>query len=491
MPCEWFDIARCPGCPKGSDGKYLANVVPPDMGEWANGDIVLVGEAPGADEDEQGIPFIGKTGMEMNKHYLWLAGLERDRVYFTNAVKCRPRNNKKPSDELRTWCSEFHLADEIERLQPRFVVLMGTTASALVPGIHMDQHHGLPLQRELFGVPCTVIPMWHPAVGIHDPKMMRPLREDFKRLRHIIRGNYEPPADPYREPDYRRIRNAHDLKEVVSKANWGGPMAIDTETLPGRIPWCLTFSCEPGTGYMIRTEDTDLLSKMAHYIRLWRGKFVFHNFAYDSDRLYDMGLMPRPMVEKPAPADMLGQLGINISMDRIYDTMIRAYNLARFERVGLKVLAYRLLGVEMQEFEDLVLPYSFGVAYEYLDKVRKYDWPKPGKTFTIQPDGSKKDKQPQGINTRIKRLFTDLGKCDAAGGDFDKLKAILLERWDNWPNDIVLPVIEKLGNMPEPSIAQVPEQEAIIYACRDADVTLRLVPVLDRMTEEITERFAA
>src|SRR5687767_5447175 len=98
MPCPGFDASRCPMCPQ------QANLVPPDMGPYADGRIMFVGEAPGADEDEKGRPFVGKTGKETNEMYLPLASLTRDGVYFSNAVKCRPFNNQTPKPELVQSC---------------------------------------------------------------------------------------------------------------------------------------------------------------------------------------------------------------------------------------------------------------------------------------------------------------------------------------------------------------------------------------------------
>jgi uracil-DNA glycosylase len=456
MPCPDFNPLRCPKCP-GTN-----NVVPPDMGPYSDASIMFVGEAPGANEDEHGRPFIGKTGAEFNDHYLRLCGLDRDSVYITNTVKCRPRNNQTPKDYLRESCSHWHLSEEIQRYKPEYVVLMGATACATVDNVNLDIHHGIPLRRTLFGHECTVFPMWHPAVGMHDTKMMTPLREDFIALNKVLRGEWKGPVDEYPRPDYRRLRNKHDIKEVFTKlTDWNGDVAIDTETRPGRRPFCLTFSAQPGTGYLVGADNQELVDEFKRYMGLWKGRYVFHNWVYD--------------------AGVLELMGITLDFKRVQDTMIRSYNLGRHLRVGLKILAYRLCGIEMQEFEDLVLPYAYAEILEYLKRVQSVEWPKPELVKVIQPDGTWKDKQRQGLNQRLKRLFTDLDKCT----DESKLKSIIIERWEDWDVDIVLPAIEMFGNFPEPDIAQVPEHELIGYACRDADATLRLLPVLEKEAREL------
>jgi DNA polymerase len=444
------------------------------MGKYSDGKIVFIGEAPGGNEDAEGRPFIGKTGIEFNDHYLQLAGLDRNSVYITNTVKCRPLNNQTPKEDVRESCANWHLLEEIQGLKPDYVVLMGATACDAAGGVDLDIYHGIPLKRDLFGHTCTVIPMWHPAVGLHDTKMMTPLREDFIALGKIIRGECSGPVDEYPHPDYRRLRNRHDIKEVFTKlTDWDRPIAIDTETRPRyreingqrrRLPHCLTFSAKPGTGYMIRYEDSDLVSEFARYMGLWKGKYVFHNSVYD--------------------LDVLETMGVELPYERVDDTMIRAYNLASHFRVGLKVLAYRLCGVVMQEFPDLVLPYALDEAFDYLRMVQAEKWEKPPLVKVIQPDGSWADKQRQSLNTRIKRLFTDLDKCT----DEAKLKGIIIDRWEKWDTDIVLPAIQKFGDFPEPDIAKVPEHEAITYACRDADVTLRLLPILVEQARELKEK---
>lgn len=344
MACPNFDLSRCPQCPGNT------NVVPPDMGEYyEEGGLVFIGEAPGVDEDEKGRPFIGKTGKEFNEHYLILAGTYRDAVYVTNAVKCRPFNNQTPKPELIRSCSEWHLKSEFRRIKPRIVILMGAVACSLVEGLDLEIHHGVPLMREIFGHRCVVIGIYHPAAGLHDTKMMIPLREDFQYLRRVINYGARWIQDEYPKPDYKLLNDKHETKSYLGACDWDLPLAIDTEyhrhkLTRRKMPYSLGFSGIPGTGRMILGDNKELTAEFARYVRLWKGQFVFHNQEADLDTLADMG--------------------IDVPQDRTDDTIIRAYNLGSFVRIGLKILAYRLCGMEMEEFEDVVRPYAHQDAIE-------------------------------------------------------------------------------------------------------------------------------
>jgi DNA polymerase len=428
------------------------------MGHYADGSLVFIGEAPGKDEDDKGRPFVGKTGKELNEHYLSLAGLDREQIYITNAVKCRPRNNKTPDDKVIRACSQWHLKSEFRAITPRTVVLMGATACSLVPGIDLDMHHGTPLRAELFGHNVTVFPMFHPAAGLHDFKYMTPLRQDFMALRKVLAGGGWI-TDPYPSPDYRQIHSIADMKRTLN-GEYRRPLAIDTEFARSRstgyrkVPYCLSYSCEPGTGYMVHGDDRYLTSEFARYAGLWKEQFILHHAEAD--------------------ISVLASMGIDIPWRRVDDTMVRAYHLGVF-RQSLKVLAYRLAGMKMQEFADLVRPYAHLEAVDYLYELSKSTWAKP--------DGF--PPRSWSLNTYVKRTLGDLDKCT----DPDKVSQIVLGRWEEWPDEIVQPAIDKHGPMPQPNIAQVPIEQVIPYACRDADATLRIRPKLIEIKRDVLRRY--
>ena len=91
-----------------------------------NADIMFIGEGPGADEDEQGIPFVGKAGKLMNQAFKGL-GIARDDVYIANIVKCRPPNNRTPLKEEANACLDY-LRNQVILINPKIIVLLGSTA---------------------------------------------------------------------------------------------------------------------------------------------------------------------------------------------------------------------------------------------------------------------------------------------------------------------------------------------------------------------------
>jgi DNA polymerase len=432
------------------------------MGLYADGDLVFIGEAPGADEDDKGRPFVGKAGKQLNEGYLPAAGTHREYIYITNVAKCRPRNNKTPGDKLIQSCSDWHLKDEMRHIKPKYVVLMGATACSLVPGIDLDVHHGIPRNVDFYGHFVTVIPMFHPAAGMHDYKYMRPLGEDFDHLKHVLKGEVGWVRDEYPNTDYREIHNIADMKRTLA-GEFRRPLAIDTEYIRNRntnfqkVPYCWSYSCQPGTGYMVDANNKELVSEFVRYVGLWREQFLFHN--------------------PEADLGVLRKIGIHIDWSRVDDTMTRAYNLGLF-RLGLKVLAYRLAGMEMQDFDDLVRPYAQSEAIDYLYELAGDEWPKP--------DGW--PKRAWSLNTYVKRALGDLDKCVVGTADPGKVSQIVMERWESWPDEIVLPAIRKYGPMPRPNIGQVPRNLVIPYACRDADATLRLRPLLTKLSKDVLRR---
>lgn len=120
-------------------------------------DIVLVGEAPGAEEDKAGLPFVGRAGELLNK-LLVRAGLSRDAVYITNVVKCRPPNNRTPTAAEVKACRRW-LEKELELLEPRVIVALGSVAYGFFGGSGIKKNRGRPFE---FGG-AVVVPTFHPA----------------------------------------------------------------------------------------------------------------------------------------------------------------------------------------------------------------------------------------------------------------------------------------------------------------------------------------
>jgi DNA polymerase len=147
-------------------------------GEGApDADVMLVGEAPGKSEDEQGRPFVGRSGKLLDE-LLAAAGLERGDVYITNVVKARPPGNRDPKPaEVAHWMP--YLERQIELVRPRLIVPLGRHALAhFAPDAKISQVHG---QRMTAGG-HTLFPMFHPAAGLRGRGLRETLFEDARRL---------------------------------------------------------------------------------------------------------------------------------------------------------------------------------------------------------------------------------------------------------------------------------------------------------------------
>lgn len=145
--------------------------------------ILFVGEAPGQDEDEQGLPFVGRAGQLLDK-ILAAADFARAEVYVTNVVKCRPPGNRLPYPDEVKECRNY-LEAQIRILQPRIIVCLGALASQTVidPKARIGQIRGQWFQRS--GI--KIIATYHPAALLRNESYKRPAWEDFKLIRDEYR----------------------------------------------------------------------------------------------------------------------------------------------------------------------------------------------------------------------------------------------------------------------------------------------------------------
>lgn len=146
--------------------------------------IMLIGEAPGRNEDETGRPFCGAAGKKLDV-LLHRAGLERSDVFITSVVKCRPPENRVPTLEEASACKTYYLQKQIDILQPKIIGLMGRTAIEHVLGepISLDAMHGKTLVRG----GQTYLILYHPAAMIYNQKLTETMVQDFSSLAQASR----------------------------------------------------------------------------------------------------------------------------------------------------------------------------------------------------------------------------------------------------------------------------------------------------------------
>jgi DNA polymerase len=147
---------------------------------------MFVGEGPGFHEDRQGEPFVGQAGKLLTT-LLSQIGLSRAEVYIANVVKCRPPENRDPTEAEIAACSP-HLMQQIAIIRPRVICTLGRFATHLLADteLSMTVVHGKAKVVELGGVQTVVFPVFHPAAALYTPANRAVLEEDFVKLRRLI-----------------------------------------------------------------------------------------------------------------------------------------------------------------------------------------------------------------------------------------------------------------------------------------------------------------
>jgi uracil-DNA glycosylase family 4 len=170
------------GCPRCKLSKTRTNLV---FGQGnPKAELMFVGEAPGRDEDEQGLAFVGKAGQLLTK-IIEAMGLKREDVWIGNVLKCRPPNNRNPEpDEVET-CRPF-LFEQIRLIRPKAIVTLGTFAAQAI--LETDEPIGRLRGRWRTAQGVRVMPTFHPAFLLRSPERKKDAWEDMKLVRDFLAG---------------------------------------------------------------------------------------------------------------------------------------------------------------------------------------------------------------------------------------------------------------------------------------------------------------
>jgi len=168
------DIGDCTRCPLAYAGRHKIVFGDGDP----NAKLMFVGEGPGADEDKQGLPFVGKAGQLLN-NMIGAMGLKREQVYIANIVKCRPPQNRVPEPVEATTCSQF-LLRQIDVIQPEVIVALGSTAVTYLLGVRRSLGS---LRGRWHGARgAKVAVTYHPAFLLRDPNMKGEAWKDLQMV---------------------------------------------------------------------------------------------------------------------------------------------------------------------------------------------------------------------------------------------------------------------------------------------------------------------
>lgn len=434
---------------------------------------MFIGEAPGRTEDQKrdadgrGTPFHGDSGQEFNEVYLPLAGLRRSQVYVTNTVQCIPaESGGNPNASLAECCSRHHLPGEMAMVQPDIIVTLGAVAlHTLFPAAPgLDKCHGIPFEAGYAGIwSGTVFPMYHPAAGLRSGDTMGSLVTDFASLGKFLADGSRPEGEPGMYVD---LDTPGDVDASFRDSPYDPEhraIAMDTETydLISLRPYCLSYSTQPGMGFVIHHENQPAIDRLYHHLSRGR-RLLMHNAPFDLPILETLFHRELPPLQ-------------------ITDTMIMAYNLCSVPR-GLKQFALRYLGVEMTGFEELVKPWWHKAILDWATLILPLASSLPSPT-TVQ----------KRTITKLRRLVHKLENPETQSDSFDPWKLWITD-WHPWDRDLIAAMASTHSgsgdggaeilspSMPPMSISQAPWHEVVPYAGADADMTLRSWPVLKQMS---------
>lgn len=488
-------------------------------------ELMVVGEAWGQNEEREQAPFVGVSGDELNR-YLSSIRISRVDCYVTNVVNARPPNNSDPTPEMIAAHS-LRLGEELLAVRPRYVLALGRFALQwfLGPEASIARLWGIPHTVSLCGdhgrpfvgveqcafcaesdaATWTVVltAAHHPAYGLYMPDDQILIQEALEGrmeltwgLRRVMDGKLEPhpPIDQYPNPIYMEITDPADVERLLGSASVVG---VDTEGSPLH-PWCISVSPEPGRAYVIAASNGPCVRAFATWLARHRPLVVFHFASHD--------------------LEVLAAMGMDIPTELLRDTMLKAHLLGPMFSQALKLGAYRELGMEMRDYTDLTRDADRDLAVAYLEralaegrceecrgrglivtatrlkngKLRRSphkceacdgdgtSYPTP-RALPVWENGQLKLWQPSPVGKRIRRILDDVraGKVNRDGEPTNAR-----ERWENAdPPEAIEAVTAAIGPMPHATLDMVPRAEAIDYAARDADATLRRHLLLDPLID--------
>lgn len=248
-------------------------------------DILIVGEAPGYYEDQGGKPFQGRAGTMLTE-LLQAANLSRDQVRITNAVRCRPSDNRTPTMSEIAACRP-HLEEEIAQVRPRFILLLGSTAfKSALNRSGVTKHRGAIFQKGGISYLVTL----HPAALFRQPQQIPWVRADFERFGLLVRGQLE------QELNWSLVNSPSALRACLTELSNSPFITFDFETnslnpcAPDSVIRCLGLATEghewvipleyPGSFLEGRVQDQEKVLEWVYQVM--RGKKIIgHNGKFD------------------------------------------------------------------------------------------------------------------------------------------------------------------------------------------------------------------
>jgi uracil-DNA glycosylase family 4 len=288
--------------------------------------IALIGQRPGKVELYRGKPFAGPSG-DMLNDYLLTAGIDRSNCFVTNVVRTFEGDDEVTAAEIERDIPL--LQQELRLCRPHHIGLLGRVAvDVMMPWVKdfdMYWGHGLMFGWQAPWGWCRLMPMYHPAAGMHQTSIQGATAWDFEQFGRMVRG------------ELHRYLPDNMSAKTVYKEHALGPLdgsAVDTEGSTAH-PWCLSWSNKAGTGYVARQPLKAVV----------KGIITHH-------MLHDWGVLK----------------AMNITVEGFEDTMLKAALLGT-EPMGLKDLARRHLGIRMTHYDELMREARRVTHINYLGRV--------------------------------------------------------------------------------------------------------------------------
>src|SRR5919108_876813 len=196
LKAVWRQAQACTRCPQLASTRQTVVF---GSGN-ADADLMFVGEAPGANEDKQGLPFVGQAGRLLDT-LLEEIGLTRADVFVCNTLKCRPPGNRDPLPQEIDSCQDY-LFRQIELIEPRVICTLGNFSTKLLRGdpTGITRLHGREEVRVIGRRAVRLYPIFHPAAALYTPANVEVLRTDFSRIPELLA--LDPPPQPEPEPEF-------------------------------------------------------------------------------------------------------------------------------------------------------------------------------------------------------------------------------------------------------------------------------------------------
>ena len=192
LKAVWQQARSCTRCPQLAAAR---TTVVFGSGN-ADADLMFVGEAPGANEDKQGLPFVGQAGRLLDT-LLGEIGLTRGDVFVANVLKCRPPGNRDPLPQEIDNCQDY-LFRQLELIEPKVVCSLGNFSTKLLRAdpTGITRLHGREEVRTIGPRTLRLYPIYHPAAALYTPAMLETLRTDFARLPELLALDAPPQPEP-------------------------------------------------------------------------------------------------------------------------------------------------------------------------------------------------------------------------------------------------------------------------------------------------------